>query len=239
MSTTQLDSKDTIRAPRRSALDLTAWSPRRASLVAGIALALMAVLAGFGNFGAIVPLVTPGNAAKTAQDISESAPLFLAGAVSLFIVTLLDIVVAGAWYALFRPVNRGLSAAASSTRVAFAVVFMVAISQLVTALTLLDEPAAALHAIESFSTIWVTGLGLFGLHLLLIGYLAYRSGFLARVFGILLAIAGLGYLADALGTVFVPGFTAVFGQYLFVGEVAVIFWLLIKGSRLERAARVA
>lgn len=233
MNTTQLSQKDIAGTPRRSALDFTAWSPRRASLVAGIALALMAVLAGFGNFGAIVPLVTPGNAAKTAQDISDSAPLFLAGIVSLFIVTILDIVVAGAWYTLFRPVSRGLSAAAAWTRVAFAVVFMVAIGQLVTALTLLDEPAAALRAIEAFTTIWVTGLGLFGLHLLLIGYLAYRSGFMARIFGILLAIAGLGYLADALGTVLVADFTAVFGQYLFVGEVAMIFWLLIKGRRLK------
>lgn len=217
-------------------VNFRAWPPRTASLVAGIALALMAVLAGFGNFGAIVPLVTPGDAERTARDIAESAPLFLAGIASLFVVTILDLIVAGALYALFRPVNPVVSAVAAWTRVVFAAVFMVAIGQLVTAYTLLDQPVAALHSIDAFTTIWVTGLGLFGIHLLLVGYLAYRSGFMARIFGILLAVAGMGYLADAVGTLLVDGFTAVFGQFLFVGEVALIFWLLIRGRRLPTPA---
>jgi len=217
-------------------VDFRGWPPRTASLVAGIALALVAVLAGWGNFGAIVPLVTPGDAERTARDIAESAPLFLAGIASLFVVTILDVIVAGALYALFRPVNPVVSAVAAWARVVFAAVFMVAIGRLVTAYTLLDHPVAALNSIDAFTTIWVTGLGLFGIHLLLVGYLAYRSGFMARIFGILLAVAGMGYLADAVGTLLVDGFTAVFGQFLFVGEVALIFWLLIRGRRLPTRA---
>ncbi|MCU1518258.1 MAG: hypothetical protein JWQ75_2979, partial [Pseudarthrobacter sp.] len=69
------------------------------------------------------------------------------------------------------------------------------------------------------------------LHLLLIGYLAYRSGFMARIFGVLLIIAGLGYLADGFLTVLAPDFTFSFALYVFVGEVALIFWLLIMGRR--------
>jgi len=235
MDTVRHATKETIGAPRPAALDFRKWSPSTASLVAGIALALMAVLAGFGNFGAIVPLVTPGDAAQTAGDIAGSAPLFLAGIGSLFVVTILDLIVAGALYALFRPVNPVVSAVAAWARVVFAGVFMVAIGRLVTAYTLLDRPDQALRGVEAFTTIWVTGLGLFGIHLLLVGYLAYRSGFMARIFGILLWVAGIGYLADAAGTVFVSGFTAVFGQFLFVGEVALIFWLLIRGRRLTWA----
>lgn len=222
---------------RPSAVDVRAWSPRTASLVAGIALALMAVLAGFGNFGAIVPLVTPDDAAQTARAIADSAPLFLFGVGSLAVVAILDLIVAGSLYALFRPVNPVLSAVAGWTRVVFAAVFLVAIGRLVSAFTLLDRPDEALREIEAFSTIWVTGLGLFGIHLVVIGYLAYRSGFMARIFGVLLVIAGLGYLADAAGTVFVSGFTAVFGQFLFVGELALIFWLLIRGRRLTPGER--
>ncbi len=224
---------------RPAAEDARTWPARTASLVAGIALALMAVLAGFGNFGVVVRLVTPGDAAQTAQAINDSAPLFLFGVGSLFVVAILDVIVAGALYALFRPVNPAISALAAWARVVFAVVFLVAIIRLVSAFTLLDRPEAALREIEAFSTIWVTGLGLFGIHLVLVGYLAYRSGFMARIFGVLLVVAGLGYLADALGTVFVPGFTAVFAQFLFVGEVALIFWLLIRGRRLSAGERGA
>ena len=71
-------------------------SLRTASLIAGLALALMAVLAAFGNFVAIQPLVTPGDAAKTAIDISNSEALFRWGIASLILIAMLDIIVAAA-----------------------------------------------------------------------------------------------------------------------------------------------
>ena len=108
---------------------------------------------------------------------------------------------------------------------------MVAIIQLVIALGLLDDPNQALRAIDAYGTIWLVGLIIFGVHLLLIGYLAYRSGFMAKVFGILLVIAGLGYIADGFVAVLVSGPSISIGQFTFVGEVALIFWLLIRGSR--------
>jgi len=230
MNQTTLDSNSTA-VPRRQ-LNFVTWSPRTAALVAGVALALMAVLGGFANFGALVPLITPGDAEQTAQNISGSPLLFLSGVASFVIVALLDILVAGALCALFTPVSRRLSAAAAWMRTAYALLLMVAISQLLIGYSLLGDPEAALPVLESFNTIWVISLGLFGASLLLVGYLAFHSGFIARVFGILLAIAGVGYLADAIGMVFIPDFTAVFATFMFVGEVAIIFWLLIKGRRL-------
>ncbi|MFJ2239319.1 DUF4386 family protein [Streptomyces sp. NPDC087859] len=47
--------------------------------------------------------------------------------------------------------------------------------------------------------IWNAGLIFFGIHLLL-GLLAFRSDYVPRVLGVLLALAGLGYLVDSLGT---------------------------------------
>jgi hypothetical protein len=232
--TTLQNSYNTAASRRAAISNFARWSPRTAALVAGFALALMAVLAGLGNFGAIVPLITPGDATETAHAISDSRLLFLSGVGCLFIVTLLDILVAGALYTLFRPVHRALSAVAAWMRVVFAVLFMVAISQLVVGFSLLNEPEAALPHLEAFNTVWVISLGLFGIHLLLIGYLAFRSGFVPRIFGILLAIAGLAYLADAVGMMSVADFSATFAAFGFVGEVAIIFWLFIKGRRLAR-----
>jgi Domain of unknown function (DUF4386) len=206
-------------------------SLRTASLTAGLALALMAFLAAFGVFGAIGALVTPGDAAKTAVDIAGSQALFRWGIASLILVAVLDVVVAGALFTLFAPVNRSVSLMAAGFRVAYAAVYLVAIIQLVVALGLLGDPAQALRAIDAYNTIWLVGLILFGVHLLLIGYLAYRSGFMAKVFGILLVVAGLGYVVDGFLAVLVPGPSFSIGQFTFVGEVALIFWLLIRGSR--------
>src|SRR5829696_2797443 len=124
-------------------------SLRTASLIAGLALALIAVLSAFGNFVALQPLVTPGDAAKTAIDISNSEALLR----------------------LFEPVNRSLSITAAWFRVAYAAVYLVAIIQLVVALGLLGDPDQASRAIDAYDTIWLVGLILFGVHLLLIGYL--------------------------------------------------------------------
>ncbi|HTE62923.1 MAG TPA: DUF4386 domain-containing protein, partial [Solirubrobacteraceae bacterium] len=93
---------------------------------------------------------------------------------------------------------------------------------------------STLASIEAFQAIWMLSLGLFGICLLMIAYLAIRSGFVPKVFGILVGIAGLGYIADTAGVTFVDGFAPIFGNFGFVGEVAIIVWLLIKGRKLSR-----
>ena len=60
-------------------LNHPAWSQRKASLIGGIALFLLAVLAGLANFGVVEVLVTPGDAARTAQDLINSEGLVSIG----------------------------------------------------------------------------------------------------------------------------------------------------------------
>jgi hypothetical protein len=189
-----------------------------------------------GYFGGIVPLITPGDATATARDISASGALFLGGVACIAAVIVLDLVVSGAWYALFRTVNRRLSAAAAAVRVLYSALFAVAANQLVRAYALLEEPGRALRALESFESIWLLSLGVFGLHLLLVAYLQFRSGFVPRVFGVLLAVSSAGYIMDALGVAFVGGFAPRYGMVAIVGETAIIFWLLVKGRRMAAAA---
>ncbi|GAA3605489.1 DUF4386 domain-containing protein [Nonomuraea rosea] len=217
----------------------TDWSTRTASLTAGIALLLMTVLAVFANFVAIDALVTPGDAAQTAGDITGSEPLFRWGVAAFVLVAVLDVVVAGALRTLFEPVHRSLSAMAAWFRITYAAVLLVAAAQLVIALDLLDEPEQVLRAAGAFTTIWHIGLVFFSFHLLLIGYLAYRSGFMPRVIGILLMIAGLGYLADGLGLMLVAGYALDIAVFTFAGEVVLIFWLLISGRQASQPARVS
>ena len=204
---------------------------RRASLTGGLAIALMAVLAPLATFGAVGSLVTPGEAERTAQDILASEGLFRWGVLALVVVVVLDIIAAAALLTLFTPVNRGVSTMAAWFRVTYGAVYLVAILQLVLALDLLDQPEQALSAIEAFNTIWLVALILFAVHLLLIGYLAYRSGFMAKIFGILLVVAGLGYLTDGIMAVLVAEPPVNVGQFTFVGEVSLILWLLIVGRR--------
>ena len=69
-----------------------------AGLVAGVGLMVMAALAGFGNFVVVEGLVTPGDAATTADDISASEGMFRLGVLGLYLVVVLDVVVAWALF---------------------------------------------------------------------------------------------------------------------------------------------
>ncbi len=211
--------------------DADARAQRSAGLTAGLALAAMALIAPFAVFGAVGAMITPGNATRTVQDIAGSDGLFRLGIAGLILVVILDVVAAAALYRLFEPVDRTVSIMAAWFRLGYAAVYLVAIIQLVLALGRLGVPDQAMQAVEAYHLIWHLGLILFGVHLLLIGYLGYRSRYLPRIFGVLLVIAGLGYLADGFGAVLVPGYSISIGAFTFVGEVALIFWLLIKGRR--------
>jgi hypothetical protein len=217
---------------------------RRAALNAGIGLLLMAALAGFGYDFAVRGLITPGNAARTAQDISAHEGLFVLGVVSLFLVAALDVLVAWALYRVFAPVSQRLSAIAAWLRVVYAGVFAVAAFQLAGALRLLGNGtsrtapgadrlrAAALADTGRFADIWHAGLILFGLYLLLIAWLAWRSGFMPRLLGGLVAIAGLGYIYDSIGVLLGHGSWTEVPAVTFAGEFLLALWLVTRGRRI-------
>jgi hypothetical protein len=221
---------------------------RRSALVAGTALLGVAVLAAAGNFGAVQRLVTDGNATRTAIDIMAAQTIFSLGIAALVVVVALDIVVARALRAFFAPVHHRLASLAAWLRVSYAAIFAVAISQLFAALHLLENThhltgsalahrrTEALLKIEAFQNIWRISLVLFGLHLVLIGYLTYRSGYAPRVLGVLLVIAGAGYLVDSLGGIFSNSYSVNVSAVTFIGEALLMVWLLVKGRRITLPA---
>jgi hypothetical protein len=234
-----------------AARGLTAgWSVRRASITAGVALLLMSAVAIFGNFVAVDGLVTEGNAAQTAQDIRASEGLFRLGIVSMVVVIALDVVIAWALYRVFSPVNKSVSMLAAVLRLVYSGVFMVAIAQLVGVARLLSTDAniavfgadqvnaQALLGVLAYKDIWYVSQFLFGLHLLVIGYLAYRSGYVPRLLGALLAIAGLGYAADSLGAILSSGSWTDISSFTFLGEFLLALWLVIRARRIAVSASV-
>jgi hypothetical protein len=207
------------------------WSPRRASLIAGVALLLMSAVSVVYLTG-LQPLIAAGDAEQTARNIIGAEVMFRLGAASMILVAILDVIVSLALYRLFVPVHRDISALAAWFRLTYSAVLLTATSELARVPALLGEPDATLRSFNAFDAVWHTGLIFFAAHLLLLGYLAYRSGFVPRVFGILLAITGLAYLADGSGLVLIPHYSISIAAFGFVGEVAFIFWLLIMGTRL-------
>jgi hypothetical protein len=221
----------------------TDLSPRRAALVAGLGLLLMAIIAPVVEFGTLQRLIDPGDAGATAANILASGAQFRAAIAGFLVVAALDVVVAWALYVLFKAGSPALSMLAAWFRLVYAAILAASLVPLAHTLRLLGgaaylgafQPeqlqAQALLSASAFRDGWNIGLAIFGLHLMVLGYVAFRSGFVPKWMGVLLLLAGLGYLVDSLGTLLVADYALGIAQYTFIGEVLFMFWLLWKGIR--------
>jgi hypothetical protein len=66
-----------------------------------------------------------------------------------------------------------------------------------------------------------------------VGYLAYRSGFVPRVIGVLLVVAGAGYAYDSFVSLFTEGSPFTVSSVTFLGEFLLGVWLLVRGRRIS------
>jgi len=207
-------------------------SLRTAAVIAGVGLLLMTILAPIAYLNTFQSLVKFDDAALTAQNILNSIDAFRTCIILLFTVAILDIVVAWALYILLVPTNKNLSALAAWLRVIYAGIFIFAISKLYTALQVITvDGTQTMSFLKAFQSIWDMALVLFGFHLLVLGYLAFKSGYIPKWLGVLLVLACVGYIVDGFGKSISPNYSLNIGQFTFVGEVLLIFWLLWKGFK--------
>jgi hypothetical protein len=83
-----------------------------------------------------------------------------------------------------------------------------------------------------------------GLWLLPLGFLVFKSGFLPGLLGVLLMIGGVAHLMDAGTQLLFPGvptltrFSFAFAILAAIGELLFALWLLIKGVNVKRWQQV-
>src|SRR5215470_1140268 len=181
-------------------------SPRSLARMAGVFQLLEAITAACGQVLVLGRLVVSGNPAATAANIIGHQQLFWFGFALSLLGVVFHIAYAFLFYELFKPVNRRLSFFAMLVLLmATAVQALMAVFYLGPSLVL--DAGTSLSAFSSgqsqaLAYTWLTLNGyafhthlfLFGLWCLLVGVLIFRSTFLPRVLGVLLAIAGLGWM---------------------------------------------
>jgi Domain of unknown function (DUF4386) len=134
--------------------------------------------------------------------------------VSGLIATASYIGVTAIFYYLFKPVSRSLS--------------------LLAALFSLAGCAAGFFSSVHLISLHINILVFFGFYCALIGYLIFRSTFLPRFLGVLMALAGLGYLTllyPPLGNYLMNPYIMIAGG---AGEWSLTLWLLVKGVDAQR-----
>jgi hypothetical protein len=81
------------------------------------------------------------------------------------------------------------------------------------------------------------GLIFFGCVCLVQGYLIFKSGFLPKPIGVLIALAGLSYLTNSITLILAPTYTEMVVPVLalaLLGELALSLWLIVKGVNIPK-----
>lgn len=220
-------------------------SLKNAAIIAGIGLLIMAIIAPIANFSIIQELIVYDDTSTTIDNIINSTGLFRTAIFLFLIVALLDIIIAWALYIFLKPINKYLSLLAAWLRVVYAAVLIMVLIYLINVLMLLDGPVYlsglstdqinthVMILLDVFNKGWEFGLILFGFHLLLLGYLFLKAGYMKWILGILLILAALGYLIDGIGKLLSTDYNLTISMFTFIGEVILIFWLLIKGRTIK------
>lgn len=220
---------------------------RQVALVAGFSLILMIISIMVAEVVAMADIIVDGNAAVTVNNIINNQSQYRFGIVAYLSVVILDLVVAWAFYEFLKPAKSGLSLLAAWSRLVYAIIFGIALTNVYSVLQLLGDAgylsafetpeiqAQVMLSLNAFRDTWDVGYIFFGIHLFLLGIVAVRSGFIPKIVGIILVLAGISYLVDYLSWMLFPdlglGVSSIFGW----GELIFMVWLLIWGgkTRLE------
>ena len=216
---------------------------------ARLAGALYLVIIVAGVFSEIVrtSVIVPEDAAATAANIVDSEWLYRAAFAATLSLILCEAILTVILYYLFRPVSRTLSLLAAALRLITLPIYAGNLLMMFAALAVLSDadylhdvdaqqPAAlALLFLNLHNYGYAIGLTVFAVNCFVTGVLLVRARHLPSALGVLLSLAGAGYLANSLLTLLVPGdqasLTPVLLAPAFVAEVWFCLLLLRSPGR--------
>src|SRR5438477_4600326 len=207
--------------------------------MAGLLYLIVGIGGGFAEVFVRGKLVVSGDAAATAANILAHESLYRFGGAAEIISLVGDAALALIFYELFKPAGKSLSLLAAFFRLTFvAVMAGNTLNHFAVLVFLKDAPAHVLQALRLHSLGYNIALVFFGFTCIFLGCLVYRSTFMPRLVGIVMAIAGIGYLINSFVHFLAPAYGAYAFRYILVpaglGEMVFILWLLVMGVNSER-----
>jgi hypothetical protein len=222
---------------------------RKDARVAGVLYLLIAIIAPIGLMYVPGQLIVTGDAAATADRLRASEWLLRLSIGSELFHQIIGIFLVLALYRLFKPVNEYLASLVVilGLLLSLPIVFVNVLNEVAALilvsgakfLSVFDQPQRDALA---YLSIRLHGQGIqvaaifWGLWLFPFGMLVIRSRFIPRTLGVLLMVAGCAYLASSFTTLLLPRFATMVNQVaglLEVGEVPIVFWLLIWGAKAQ------
>lgn len=217
------------------------------SYTRAVAIALILTMVG-GWFGEMyVPsLMKTGDVTSTAAQLRNNDGLFRLGFAAYLLEATSDVVLAWLFYVLLRPVHRDLALLSAFFGLVSMAIFATTQLFYFSAPMFLSGssklaafPPEQLEALASiFLSLYgrLSGISMlfYGLGWLIRGYLTYRSGYLPRFLGVLMLVAGAGFVAKTITYVLAPSLSSdLLLAPMFLNAIGLVIWMSVKGVDVE------
>ena len=227
--------------------EITMNSPKRLARIAGVLYLLVGIFGGFAE-GFMEPrMYVAGNAATTAGNVVANSGLVRIGVVADLFQATVFVFLGMTLYLLLKHVHKSAASA------------MVVLVAIATSIMCLNdvfefEGLRAATGAVNLAALGTTGshalvlllldtqhYGLliaqifFGLWLVPLGYLAYKSGWFPKALGVLLVVGGVCYLVDTLALFLIPDFGQKISTFVVIpsaiAEISMVVYLLVIGVK--------
>lgn len=227
-------------------------SKKKSARTAGWLYLLLALSGAFNIIYVPSTLIVSGDATATVANILSSELLFRTGILSGFVSNVIFVFLVLALYRLLKDISHKQAILmVTLVVISVATTFANTFNQIAALIVLsgadflsvfekpqLDAVAYAFlrlhsHGLQIIQIFW-------GLWLFPFGFLVYKSRFIPKLLGILLIIAGFGYLLSSFTFLILPQYTDTFSPFitlLEMGEPPIILWLLIVGAKAQSEER--
>jgi hypothetical protein len=153
--------------------------------------------------------------------------LFCFAVVGYLFVLALDSIIGLGLYVVLKPANKNLASLVGAFRLLY--VFTLVIGLFALVFQFID--------VYSYASIKFFGYIFFALHILLLGYLVYKSGYIPESLGILLVIASFTYIVFFVDFRLPESLMAFVMLTMAVAELSLSIWLIVKRNRLPKNNR--
>ena len=225
----------------------------RAQRIARVGGALYLVIIIIGALGEAVvrgSIVVSGDATATAANLRSMESLWRLGVAGEVVLLMCATALALILYVLLRPVNRDLALLTVLFNLVCIAIEGVAAVSLAAALLPVTNAAylqgftpeqlsgMAMLSVRSHTMGFGIALIFFGVECVILGYLIARSGYIPKVVGILMQVAGVCYAINSFALLLSPPLSSrLFPAILLpslIAELSLALWLLVKGVRTEQ-----
>jgi len=197
-------------------------STSKAAMILGVAFITSVLIVTLVDDFLLANLVVPGDTEALARDIEANGRLFGFAVIGYLIVLALDSIIGLALYVVLKPANKNLALLTAVLRLLYVCILASGLFALV--FQVID--------VYGYASTKLFGYVFFALHIFVLGYSVFKSGYIPKSLGILLIIASFTYIVFFVDLDLPEISMVIMMLIMAIAELSLSIWLMVKRNSI-------